>query len=34
MENNSGSTNQNLLLKVYEWQRQNYPEIYNLGKKQ
>lgn len=34
MENNSGSTNQNLLLEVYEWQRQNYPEIYNLGKKQ
>ena len=34
MENNSGSTNQNLLWEVYEWQKQNYPEIYNLGKKQ
>ena len=34
MENNSGSTNQNPLLEVYEWQRQHYPEIYNLGKKQ
>ena len=34
MENNSGSTNQNPLWEVFEWQRQNYPEIYNLGKKQ
>ena len=34
MENNSGSTNQNPLWGVYEWQMKNYPEIYNLGKKQ
>lgn len=34
MENNSGSTNQNPLWEVFEWQMQNHPEIYNQGKKQ
>lgn len=34
MENNSGSTQKNFFWEIYEWQRQNHPEIYNQGKKQ
>ncbi len=32
MENNSGNTYQNPFWEEYEWQKQNYPEIYNLDK--
>ena len=34
MENNSANTYQNPFWEEFEWQKQNYPEIYNLGKKQ
>ena len=32
MENNSGNTQQTPFWEEYEWQKQNYPEIYNLDK--
>lgn len=32
MENNSGKTYQNPFWEECEWQKQNYPEIYNLDK--
>ena len=32
MENNSGNTQQNPFWEECEWQKQNYPEIYNLDK--
>ena len=32
MENNSGNTYQSPFWEEFEWQKQNYPEIYNLDK--
>ena len=34
MEQTSGNTQKDIFREIVEWQRQHYPEIYNLGKKQ
>ena len=34
MEQTSGNTQKDIFREIVEWQMQNYPEIYNQGKKQ
>ena len=34
MENISGHTQQNFFWEIYQWQKENHPEIYKQGDKQ